>query len=59
MQQMISGRPQPRAYCNAQLEPITISPRELGVPAIGHMGYFRPQCETLWRQTLDWLVVSE
>lgn len=47
------------AYCNAQLEPITISPRELGVPAIGHMGYFRPQCETLWRQTLDWLMVSE
>ncbi|NBW00652.1 MAG: alpha/beta fold hydrolase [Betaproteobacteria bacterium] len=47
------------AYCNARLESITVKPRELGVPTIGHMGYFRPHCEALWQQTLDWLQTPE
>jgi predicted alpha/beta hydrolase len=43
------------AYCNAPVEHVTLDPRELGLAAIGHMGYFRPEASALWRETLDWL----
>jgi len=43
------------AYQNAELDSLTIDPIDLGMSNIGHMGYFRPQAETLWKQTLDWL----
>lgn len=43
------------AYHNAALELHTIEPSEWGMSHIGHMGYFRPQAEPLWQQTLDWL----
>ncbi|MBX9871502.1 MAG: alpha/beta fold hydrolase [Burkholderiaceae bacterium] len=43
------------AYVNARLEPVTVHPSELGMPAIGHMDYFRPPAAALWQQTLDWL----
>ncbi|MFM8864371.1 MAG: alpha/beta fold hydrolase [Limnohabitans sp.] len=42
-------------YCNAPLETMTIEPRSLGMPAIGHMAYFRPEASPLWQQVLDWL----
>jgi predicted alpha/beta hydrolase len=28
------------------------------MPAIGHMGYFRPQAQALWKDTLDWLTTD-
>jgi predicted alpha/beta hydrolase len=34
---------------------MTIEPRNLGMPGVGHMNYFRPQARVLWQQTLDWL----
>lgn len=43
------------AYHNAALELLTIEPSDWGMSHIGHMGYFRPQAEPLWQQTLDWL----
>jgi predicted alpha/beta hydrolase len=43
------------AYASAQLEVMTVEPRSLGMPSIGHMDYFRPQAAQLWQQTLDWL----
>lgn len=42
-------------YSNAPLETMTIEPRSLGMPAIGHMAYFRPEASRLWQQVLDWL----
>ena len=30
-------------------------PRDEGVPAIGHMGFFRERCQPLWERSLDWL----
>lgn len=47
------------AYVNAPLELITLQPRELGLKAIGHMGYFRPEATILWQQALDWLQETE
>ncbi len=43
------------AYSKASVEAITIEPASLGMPSIGHMGYFRPQAHALWQETLDWL----
>jgi len=42
-------------YSHAPLETMTIEPRSLGMPAIGHMAYFRPEASRLWQQVLDWL----
>jgi predicted alpha/beta hydrolase len=46
------------AYSQSQLELITIEPRGLGLPSIGHMGYFRAQAKPLWEETLDWLTAD-
>jgi predicted alpha/beta hydrolase len=43
------------AYTGAQLECFTLEPGSIGMAAIGHMDYFRPQAVKLWAQTLDWL----
>lgn len=43
------------AYSGAPVETVTVEPRSLGLKSIGHMGYFRPQAERLWQETLDWL----
>ncbi len=41
---------------NAQINRGTVRPREAGVPAIGHMGFFRRRCEAvLWKEVADWL----
>lgn len=42
-------------YSNAPLQTLTLEPAGLGMSAIGHMGYFRPQASPLWQQVLDWL----
>jgi len=40
----------------AKIERRNIDPRAVGVPAIGHMGFFRRRCEApLWGQVADWL----
>lgn len=46
------------AYSQARLESITIKPSHIGMSSIGHMGYFRPQAQALWQDTLDWLVTK-
>lgn len=43
------------AYTHATVEALTVKPAELGMRSIGHMDYFRPQAQSLWRETLDWL----
>lgn len=41
----------------AGVERRQIAPRDAGVPAIGHMGFFRKRCATLlWPQVGDWLL---
>jgi predicted alpha/beta hydrolase len=41
---------------NAPINRGTVRPREAGVPAIGHMGFFRRRCEAvLWKEVADWL----
>jgi predicted alpha/beta hydrolase len=47
------------AYSQSHLELITIAPQSLGIPSIGHMGYFRPEAQSLWEETLDWFIGKE
>ena len=45
--------------CNAAVERRQIAARDAGVPAIGHMGFFRKRCEAvLWPQVGDWLLAQ-
>jgi predicted alpha/beta hydrolase len=45
-------------YANAPIEYRRIAPRDIGVPRIGHFGFFRPQFEpTLWPLVPQWLVI--
>lgn len=47
-----------RLYANAPIEYRRIAPRDIGVPRIGHFGFFRPQFEpTLWPLVPQWLVI--
>jgi predicted alpha/beta hydrolase len=42
---------------NASVERRQVSPRDAGVPAIGHMGFFRKRCAAvLWPQIGSWLL---
>jgi len=42
---------------NARVERRQIAPMDAGVPAIGHMGFFRKRCAAvLWPQVGDWLL---
>lgn len=42
---------------NAQVERRQAAPQDAGVPAIGHMGFFRKRCaSSLWPQVGDWLL---
>lgn len=41
-------------YRNAGWRGLDIDPTTTGLGPIGHMGYFRPQAEPLWRGVLDW-----
>jgi predicted alpha/beta hydrolase len=41
-------------------ERLDIHPRDIGVPRIGHFGFFRPENrQTLWRAAADWLRADE
>jgi predicted alpha/beta hydrolase len=31
-----------------------VTPADVGVPSIGHMGYVRPKCEALWHPMVEW-----
>lgn len=43
-------------YAAASIEYRQISPRDIGVPRIGHFGFFRPQFEqTLWPLVKEWI----
>jgi predicted alpha/beta hydrolase len=45
-----------KGYTGTVIEAINISPRQLGVTEIGHMGYFRAHVgEKLWPMMIDWL----
>jgi predicted alpha/beta hydrolase len=41
---------------NARLERRHIAPRAAGLPAIGHMGWFRRRSAALWPEAADWLL---
>jgi len=44
------------AYSSITPEILSVSPRELGVSKIGHLGFFRPEHrDTLWRSAAEWL----
>jgi predicted alpha/beta hydrolase len=43
-------------YPNSSWETRKVAPRELGVKAIGHFGFFRERFrDSLWRESADWL----
>jgi predicted alpha/beta hydrolase len=43
-------------FTGTRAERLDIEPRQIGVVAIGHFGFFRPQHrDTLWRDAADWL----
>ncbi len=45
-----------KGYSGAAIDRINLTPDELGVKQIGHMGYFRAQSgAVLWPRMLDWL----
>lgn len=41
-------------YRHAEWRGLDIDPVRMGLGPIGHMGYFRPQAEPLWRDALEW-----
>lgn len=54
------ARPQSRdafmaGYRNVQWQATDIDPRQAGLGPIGHMGYFKQQCQPLWHGALQWL----
>ena len=43
-------------YPRSRWETRRLAPRELGVPDIGHFGFFRERFRaSLWRESADWL----
>ena len=42
-------------YRNAMPQTLDIDPKQFGLPAIGHMGYFKPNATALWEAALRWL----
>lgn len=46
-----------RAYANAGVELVKVRPRDWGVPAIGHFGFFRSDTpRAAWQECADWLL---
>lgn len=43
-----------KGYRNAPWQGSDIIPAQFGLKAVGHMGYFRPQAQPIWEQTLRW-----
>ncbi len=49
----------PALYPNAQHGVEILHPADIGATAVGHFGFFRSRFrDTLWQQSLDWLVSS-
>jgi predicted alpha/beta hydrolase len=44
-----------KGYSNAPWETLDIDPAQLGLTALGHMGYFKAHAEPLWATALAWL----
>ena len=45
-----------KGYSGATVDAITLTPAQLGVASVGHMGYYRPAVgAVLWPQILQWL----
>ena len=42
-------------YRNVQWQATDIDPRQAGMGPIGHMGYFKQNCQPLWQGALRWL----
>ncbi len=42
------------AYRNTHWQAVTLDPRRHGLGPVGHLGYFRPQAQSLWEGVLDW-----
>lgn len=42
-------------YRNAPWQGTDVDPRRAGMGPIGHMGYFKQQCQPLWHGALQWL----
>lgn len=40
-------------YRNAQLTYKHVKPSDIGVPSIGHFGFFRPKCQVLWDDLME------
>jgi predicted alpha/beta hydrolase len=46
-----------KGYTGTRVEPIDITPAQMNVPAVGHMGYFRASVgEVLWPRIFEWLM---
>ena len=43
-----------RGFRNTAWRALDIDPQTPGLGPIGHMGYFRPSAEPLWRGVLNW-----
>jgi predicted alpha/beta hydrolase len=43
-------------YTKAALERRHLTPAEIGLPAVGHFGFFRDGCRSLWVAAADWLL---
>lgn len=41
-------------YRGTTVQAVNIDPRQSGLGAIGHMGYFRRKAQPLWQETLRW-----
>ena len=47
-------------FTSAKPEILTITPPDAGSPAIGHLGFFRPEHrDTLWRGAAEWMEAAE
>lgn len=44
-------------YRNAVRHTLDLDPSIVGLPSIGHMGYFKPSARPLWESALDWLAM--
>lgn len=42
-------------YRNVLWQATDVDPRQAGMGPIGHMGYFKQQCQPLWQEALQWL----
>lgn len=44
-------------FSNTNTQWLHLNPKELGLPGVGHDGFFLPDCQPLWQLMLNWLKV--